>query len=138
MIFAAIKKVLAKEDWQELFSQLVIAILPVTASMHLLKALLKTTSRIPYWNYAIADPKGVKTARMLINDPKLLHKDVLFTISPVISITAIFSLVGALALSLMIIRKQQYENRTSRIITIFAVLIYSSIFLITLTAWRLF
>ena len=138
MIFAAIKKVLAKEDWQELFSQLVIAILPVTASMHLLKALLKTTSRIPYWNYAIADPKGVKTARMLINDPKLLRKDVLFTISPVISITAIFSLVGALALSLMIIRKQQYENRTSRIITIFAVLIYSSIFLITLTAWRLF
>ena len=138
MIFAAIKKVVAKEGWQESFSQLVISILPVTASMHLLKALLKTSSRIPYWNYALADPKGVKTARMLINDPKLLHQDVLFAISPVISISAIFLLIGALTLSLMIIRKKHFEDRTSKMITVFAVLIYSSIFLITLTAWRLF
>ncbi|MCD4745111.1 MAG: hypothetical protein K8R58_02305, partial [Bacteroidales bacterium] len=118
-------------------TQLVLAILPITASMHLLKTLFKTTSRIPYWNYAISDPKGVKTAQLLTDNPELLNKDILSVISPYISIIAILLSVGGLALSLFIIRKQQYKNRTSGIISIFTVLIYSSIFLITLSAWRM-
>ncbi|MCK4663037.1 MAG: 4Fe-4S binding protein [Bacteroidales bacterium] len=138
MILSILKKVIAKETWIKSFTQLVIVILPVTASMHLLKALLKTTSRIPYWDFVFSDPKGVKTAQLLINNPELLNKDILSVISPYIGIIAILLSVGGLALSLFIIRKQQYKNRTSRIISIFAVLIYSSIFLITLTAWRMF
>ena len=138
MIFAIFKKVISKEIWKKSFTQLVIAILPVTASMHLLKSLLKTTSRIPYWDFVFSDPKGVETARLLIDNPELLNKSILSVISPYISIIAILLSVGGLALSLLIIRKQQYENRTSGIISIFAVLIYSSIFLIMLITWRVF
>ncbi|MCD4695424.1 MAG: 4Fe-4S binding protein [Bacteroidales bacterium] len=138
MILAIIKKAIAKESWKKSLTQLVIAILPVTASMHILKALFKTTSRIPYWDFVFSDPKGIKTALLLTDNPELLNKDILFLISPYISITAILLSVGGLALSLLIIRKQQYNNGPSRIISIFAALIYSGIFLITLTAWRLF
>jgi NAD-dependent dihydropyrimidine dehydrogenase PreA subunit len=138
MILAILKKVIAKETWIKSFTQLVIAILPVTASMHLLKSLLKTTSRIPYWDLVFSDPKGVKTARLLYDNPELLNKNILSVISPYIDMIAILLSVGGLALSLLIIRKQQYKNRTSRIISIFAVLVYSSIFFITLTAWRMF
>ncbi len=135
MIFVIIKKVIAKECWKKSFTQLVIAILPITASMHLLKALFKTTSRIPYWDFVFSDPKGVKTARLLSDNPELLNKDILSAISPYIGLIAILLSVGGLALSLFIIRKQQYKNRTSGIISIFAVLIYLSIFLIMLTAY---
>ena len=138
MIFAIIKKVIAKESWKKSLTQLVIAILPVTASMHLLKSLFKTTSRIPYWDFVFSDPEGVKTAQLLTDNPKLLNKGVLSVISPYISIIAILLSVGGLVLSLLIIWKQQYENKTSRIISIFAVLIYSSIFIITLAVWRVF
>ncbi len=137
-ILAMLKKVIAKETWLKSFTQLVIAILPVTASMHLFKALLKTTSRIPYWNFAFSDPKGVKTAQLLADNPELLNKGILSVISPYIGIIAILLSVGGIVVSLLIIRKQQYKNRASTIISIFAVLIYSGMFLITLTVWRLF
>ena len=137
-ILAILKKVIAKETWIKSFTQLVIAILPVTASMHLLKALLKTTSRIPYWNFVFSDPKGVKTAQLLIDNSELLNKDILSAISPFIDIMAILLPVGGIVLSLLILRKQQYNSRSSRIISIFAVLVYAGMFLIMLSAWRLF
>ena len=138
MIFVIINKALAKENWKTAFTQLAIAILPITASMHLLKSILKTTSRLPYWNYAISDPKGVLSAQLLIDNPDILNKAIISTISPYISMIALLLLLGGLLLSLLVIRKQQYKNKTSRIISIFAVLIYSSIFFIMLTAWRMF
>ncbi len=138
MILAIINKAIAKESWKKSLTQLAIAILPVTAGMHLLKAFFKTTSRIPYWDFAFSDPKGVKTARMLTINPELLNSDFLSVISPYVGIVAILLTVGSLALSLLIIRKQQYNNKRSKIISIFAVLFYSGIFLIMLSSWRLF
>ena len=138
MIFVIIKKVIAKESLKRSFTQIVLAILPVTASMHLLKSVLKTTSRIPYWDFAFSDPKGVKTALLLTNNPELLNTDILAIISPYIGIIAILLSIGGIVLSIIIIRKQQFENRTSKIITVIAVFVYAGIFLITLTVWRMF
>ncbi len=137
IIFSSLNKVLAKESWKKSFTQLVIAILPITASMHLLKALLKTTSRIPYWNFVLSDPKGVKTAQLIIDNPGLLKSDILSFISPSISVIALLLSLGGILLSLLIIRKQQYKNKASKIISIFATLIYATIFLITIIAWRI-
>jgi len=138
LTFAIIKRAAAKESWLKAFTQIVIAILPVTAGMHLLKSLFKTTSRIPYWKFALAEPDGVHNAQMLINHPQLLNKEILTGIAPVISIAAILLPLGAFILSLLIIRKQQYANRMSKTISVIAVLIYACIFLMPLTAWRFF
>lgn len=138
LIFALLKKTIGKENWKTSFTQLALAILPVTASMHLLKTLLKTTSRIPYWHYAISDPQGVKSAQLLISNPEMLNKGIVSSLSPYISIIAILLSISGIIVSIMVIKKQEYKNKTSRIISFFAVLIYSSLFLITLIAWRLF
>lgn len=138
MVLALLKKIVAKETWLQSFTQLVIAILPITASMHLFKALLKTTSRIPYWDFVFSDPMGVETAHLLTNNPDLLNKSIVSELSPYISILAILLLVGGLVLSFLIIRKQHYKNRTSKAISVLGVLVYSGIFIITLIAWRLF
>ena len=136
LTFTAIKKIFVSESWKKSFTQLVIAILPITASMHLLKALLKTTSRIPYLDYVFSDPCGLTTAQLLIDNPALLNKELVFLISPIISIIAVLLSFGGLILSLLVIYKQKYKNGKSRMISIFAVLIYSSVFIIMLTLWR--
>ena len=137
-VLASIKKYFAHETWKNTTTQLVLAILPITASMHLLKAILKTTSRIPYWNYAISDPKGVQSAELIMRNPDLLNNDFLASvISPAIGFLAIILGVIGLVLSLYVIRKQKRTTKLSKTISILAVLIYSGIFITTLIIWRM-
>ena len=137
-IFALIKRYFTHETWRNAFTQLALAILPVTASMHLLKAIFKTTSRIPYWNSAISDPKGVESAELIMKNHDLLNNNFLTNfISPAVSFFAIILPVIGLLLSFYIIRKQEHTNRLSKTISILAVLLYSAIFLTMLIFWKI-
>ncbi len=137
-ILALIKRYFAHETWKSAFTQLVLVVLPITASMHLLKSFLKTTSRIPYWDFAISDPKGVQAADLIMKNPDLLNNDFLASvISPAISFFAIVLPVIGLLLSFYVIRKQEHTNILSKTISILAVLIYSGIFLTMLIIWRI-
>ena len=88
-VLASIKKYFTHETWENLFTQLVLAILPITASMHLLKALLKTTSRIPYWNYAISNPRGVQSADLILSFYVIRKREHTSRLSKTISILAV-------------------------------------------------
>ena len=131
------KKLIATETWKSGFSQLVLSILPITASMHLAKALLKITSRIPYWKYVFYDTKGVDTATDIVQNPELLQNSLLNAISPIVDITTVLLPILGLILSLFVIKKQIHANRISRIISVIAVIVYSSIFIITMIEWKL-
>ncbi len=131
------KKLIATETWKSGFSQLVLSILPITASMHLAKALLKITSRIPYWKYVFYDTKGVDTATDIMQNPELLQNSLLNAISPIVDITTVLLPILGLILSLVVIKKQIHANRISRIISVIAVIVYSSIFIITMIKWKL-
>ena len=136
-VLALTKKLLANESWKSGFTQLVLAILPITASMHLLKALFKTTSRIPYWKFVSSDPRGVDTATDIMQYPELLQNGVLTNIiSPTISFIAVLLPILGLILSFFVIRKQAHQNRISRTISALAVILYSSIFIITMIEWK--
>jgi len=136
-LFAWIKKLLTKESIKNSLSQLVLAILPVTASMHLLKALFKTTSRIPYWSFSVSDPKGIDTAEKIIKNKELLNNVFLSAgITPVLNIVAVLLPVLGLILSFFVIKKQIHTDMTSKIITTIAVILYSSIFILTMIKWK--
>ena len=133
-----IKKIVAKENFKSGFTQLVLAILPITASMHLLKALLKTTSRIPYWSYIFSDIEGVKTAELIMKNPRMISDNfVLTTITPFINILALIIPLVGLILSYFVIKKQAHNNIYSRIVSGFAVIIYFALFFTTIIAWRI-
>jgi len=134
-MLAYLKKIFAKETFKQSFTHLVIAILPITASMHLVKAILKTTSRIPYWDYVFTDPKGVDTATKIMENSDYLDKTFLNLITPYLSVLTLLLPIGGLVLSLLIIRKQKTVF-ASKIISVIAVVFYASIFIITLIAWR--
>jgi ferredoxin len=137
-IFALIKRTVAGENWKKSFTQLVLAILPITASMHLLKAILKTSSRIPYWKFSLSDPAGVVSAQKIMSNTVSLDKSVLTTLSPLVSLAAVLLPVLGLILSLVIIKKQKIDSTVSKTISVAALLIYSGIFITALTLWRLF
>jgi hypothetical protein len=44
-----------------------IAFIPIIAAAHVDKAILKTTSRLPYFEHLFDDISGVKTARQIID-----------------------------------------------------------------------
>jgi len=137
ILLALTKKLITNEKWKSGFSQLVLSILPITASLHLAKALLKTTSRIPYWKYVFSDTKGIDTANDIIHNPELLQSGLLNAISPIVDISIVLLPILGLILSLFVIKKQMHANKNSRIISVIAVIVYSGIFIITMIEWKL-
>lgn len=138
LLFSLIKKYFGKEDLKQGISQLVMAILPVTVSMHLLKAFLKTSSRIPYWENAISDPKGLETAEVIINNPELINHQYLATyVVPTVGILAFILIISGLLLSFLVIRKQNFQSTVSKWTSIIAVLLYASVFVSTLIFWKI-
>lgn len=136
-LFALLSRFFSKADsWKKLFSGLALAILPITASMHLLKALLKTTSRVPYWSYVFSDAKGVDTASRIVKNPHLLNNAFYSQIlKPVDSVFAVLLIVLGLILSIAVIRKQQ-PDRGSRTVSLVAALCYFTLFAVTILYWR--
>lgn len=136
-LFAWLKRITSNECLKTALNQLVLAILPVTASMHLLKAFFKTTSRIPYWTYSLSDPTGIETADKIIKNPELLNNVILSAgITPVLNIISVLLPFLGLILSIIVINKQKHINRTSKIISVISVILYSSIFIITMIEWK--
>jgi ferredoxin len=135
--FALIKKLFAKEKIRNSINQTVIALLPITASMHLIKAMLKTTSRIPYWDNVFTDPLGITTASLIMKNKAYLDTSFVDYIAPFLSVIAIAISLSGVVLSVIVINKQAFKNNLSKYITYFTAVVYASIFFITLVVWRI-
>ncbi len=137
-VLAAFKKVWARETWKSAFTQLTLVLLPVAAGMHVLKSLLKTTSRLPYWEHVLADPAGVETATLIMQNSISLHNNFLAAvITPVLSLIAVALPLLAMLLSLRVMAQQKHRNNRSKAVSMAAVLLYSGLFLSTLIFWRI-
>ncbi len=137
LILLTLKRIFANESYRKGLSQLVLSLLPITASMHVFKAILKTTSRIPYWEYALSDTEGIKSATQIIAKPQLIKDNIILEyISLPISIIGIILPIIGLIISLMIIKHQSFTNNKSKSISISASILYSGIFIITIFIWR--
>ena len=114
-----------------------IAFIPIMAAAHLDKAILKSTSRIPYFNHLFDDITGMTTAQRIIEKEIIIQQTPLW-LNVVISIlmTAIIS-VG-IYLSYKVIRlqnkKQGFEKSVKS--TYLIPFVYGSIFLIMILIWR--
>ena len=118
-----------------------IAFIPIMAGAHTVKALLKTTSRIPYWEYVAADPVGAETARGILD--KTLSLSPLPTWrDPAITVPALALMGVAVALSLFVVRRlvaaHAHESGWRAMHFYLIPGLYGGAFTITLIAWRLF
>ena len=109
------------------------------ASGHLLKAILKMTSRIPYWPYVLSDLTGVQTAHKILNKSLVLDKSVPIALYPAISIGAAAIFIIALVATLLIFHKSTAMKKLDTTVKVFlflGVFAYWSIFALTIFKWR--
>ncbi len=126
------------EDLNRSFTRFVLAILPITAGMHILKSVLKTTARIPYWEFAISDPVGFQSAHAITGNVVTLNKTVPVALFPSISFIALFLILSAIIFSIVMIIKQKNEKNVVKTFTLLAVIIYGGVFFVSLLKWRFF
>ena len=136
-VFGGLRKLVNKETFRDSFAAIALSLLPVIAAMHILKAILKTTSRIPYWQYVIDDPKGINTAQALIDGSLQLDKTILTGIQPLITVLAIVLPLIGLFFSIKIIRNRTNQNNLTKWINFIAAFLYFSIYAVSIVFWRL-
>ncbi len=118
-----------------------IAFIPIMAAAHTVKALLKTTSRIPYWEHAFTDPIGVESARSIL-DKSLQLSSLPAWRDPAITVLSLILVCCGIAVSTVAIRKLTMTHvRDSGCRAWVLYLIpgfYGGAFAVMLSMWRLF
>lgn len=118
-----------------------IAFIPVMAAAHVIKSLLKTTSRIPYWERVFSDPIGAETAKGIIEEtivlaPLPVWREPLMTALSLALIAAGVVLSAAVVRKLVVAYAPHAGWRASPLYLIPG--LYGGAFAVMLIAWRLF
>ena len=135
----AVAKTLSNASFGTISRAFALLLIPTMAGAHLIKAILKTTSRIPYWPYAISEPAGVQTAGKIIDETIMLDKSVPNALYPLISFDAAAILLIVLIFTLLIIHKSlslRNLSKSVKAVLLLGVLAYWSIFGLTILKWR--
>ena len=114
-------------------------LLPTIAGAHIIKSILKMSSRIPYWRGALSDPKGIETAQRIAAKTFVLDKSVTDALYPAISFAAAAVLFVALAATVQIFRRSAVVHKHNpgvKVVLLLCVLVYWSIFGLTIFRWR--
>jgi len=115
-------------------------LLPMMAGAHLVKACLKMTSRLPYWNYVFTDPLGINTADRLHNGALELDKTIPNMLGPWLTAMMVLIMLATLFVSTGILRRSetlQSLDRGGRMSVAMGALLYWIVFAVTIVAWRI-
>jgi NAD-dependent dihydropyrimidine dehydrogenase PreA subunit len=114
--------------------------LPVVALTHMLKALFRISSRLPYYPLAVKDPVGTKTAELLRSGAISINEHLPSLISPYLTAAAFLIFGGALAAVWLIgIKNPKFQSltRTGKIPYAAAAVIYCAILIVATIFARL-
>lgn len=136
---AVAAKTLSHTSFGTVAKAFALLLIPTMAGAHLTKAILKTTSRIPYWSYAISEPAGVKTAQKILDGTIILDNSAPNALYPLISFDTAGIFLILLVFTLLILRTSRSLRNLSRsvkTVLLLGVLGYWSIFGLTILKWR--
>ncbi len=105
MVVIALSKVLSKVSAGTVAKTFALLLIPTIASGHLIKALVKMISRLPYWPHALADPSGAVAARQILDQQLVLNKSATDFLFSGISYVAAVPLLAALAATVFMFLK---------------------------------
>jgi polyferredoxin len=114
-------------------------LLPTIAGAHIIKSILRMSSRVPYWRGALADPKGIQTAQRIVAGTLVPDQSMTDALDPAISFAAAAVLLAALAATVRIFRRSVVVQKLSpgvRVVLLLSVLAYWYIFGVTIFIWR--
>ncbi len=133
-------KIQSRASTETIVKAFALLLLPTMAAAHLIKAILKMSSRIPYWPHVFSDPTGIATATKIHYDKTLvLNQSVPNAFYPVISFAAAAVLLTALAATLLVLSRSAAVRKLkpgTRLVLFSGVLVYWGIFAFTIFKWR--
>ncbi|MCU0916094.1 MAG: 4Fe-4S binding protein [Planctomycetes bacterium] len=115
-------------------------LLPTTAGAHILKSLLRMSSRIPYWPGALADPQGIETAQAMAAGMRVPDTSATDALDPAVSLIAMALLLASLAATVLVFRRTAVRQRLSPAVQAvlgLSTLSYWSVFAVMIVCWRL-
>ncbi|MBN2133709.1 MAG: 4Fe-4S binding protein [Sedimentisphaerales bacterium] len=116
-------------------------LLPTIAGAHILKSILRMSSRIPYWPGVLADPKGIETAQGMVAGTLVLNTSATDALDPAVSFIAIALLLVSLAATVLVFRRTVLGRKLSpgvQVVLYLSTMSYWSIFAVTVLCWRFF
>jgi len=117
------------------------AFIPIMAAAHTIKALLKTTSRIPNWENAFTDPVGAESARGIL-DKSLQLSPLPAWRDPAVTVLSLVLICCGIAVSAVVIRKltmTQLRSPERRAWALYLIPgLYGGAFAIMICLWRFF
>ncbi len=117
------------------FKQLGVAFLPIMAAAHICKALLKTTSRIPYFEHVLNDIGGMQNTQQFLDGDISLVK--MAGIQPSLGGLMLTLLLLGLAVSVYSINKMNKQNNLKNSFVFYIVpILYGGVFIVQLLFWR--
>ena len=126
---------------ERFFSVFGTAFIPIMAAAHTVKALLKTTSRIPYWENAFSDPVGVESARGFLAKSLQLAPLPAWR-DPALTVLSLVLICCGIAVSTVVIRKLTMTQLHSHERCAWALYLipglYGGAFAVMICLWRLF
>jgi polyferredoxin len=114
-------------------------LLPTIAGAHILKSLLRMSSRLPYWPGVWADAKGLETARGMAAGTLVLDTSATEALDPAVSIAALALLLASLAATVLVFRRTAVRQKLSpgvQAVLFLGTLSYWSIFAVMIFRWR--
>jgi len=114
-------------------------LLPTIAGAHIIKSLLKMSSRVPYWHSVLADPKGIETAQRLTAGTLVLNTSVTEILNPAVHFAAIALMLLALIATGLIFHRSAAVQKHSpgvKVVLLLSVLAYWGIFGMTILTWK--
>lgn len=116
-----------------------IAFIPVVAGAHLSKAVLKISSRIPYFQYPADDITGTSTAEKIVSgEITLFSLPVFIEIAVSILITGIMAVGIALSIKVIQMLNKKFNTIKSSFTLYGIPALYGAIFLFMILIWRWF
>lgn len=114
-----------------------IAFIPIMAAAHLSKAVLKVTSRIPYFEHLSDDISGISTAQKIIDKEIVIHQNSPLT-NFVVSLLLSAIMIGGIWLSIKVVKRiNQKQNTNAATFSYYLIpIVYGSIFMLMILAWR--
>ncbi|OFX34465.1 MAG: hypothetical protein A2X08_10155 [Bacteroidetes bacterium GWA2_32_17] len=116
-----------------------IAFIPIIAAAHIGKSILKSTSRIPYFEHLSDDFTGISTARQIIDGQITIQQNPVW-LNTMVSLLLVGFMIIGIWLSIKVVNRlnlRSGKERSSKSYYLIPI-IYGGIFLIMLLIWRWF
>jgi len=138
-LVCAVVKALTGTRPQTTANALVFVLLPTVTGAHVIKAILKMTSRIPYWPYALRDPAGLTTAQKIMAKTLTLDSSTTTALAPFVTAVAVIILLLSFLAILSILRRSQALaslTTSTKAVLLLAATAYWALFAVTIFLWR--